>query len=144
MADTGIRGIVITLVVLSLFVICIYNFGVEFMDANNGTSNFVDSDKLNIDSISEETRNMEQTSEDWKETFTSESTFVQSGVLFMSTMWQVAKLMFSSIITFLNLYFSIAYNVLGIPYVVTGVLLTVIIIILIFSIWRTFKVGDSG
>ncbi len=75
----------------------------------------------------------------WKDSFSGENPKQESGLLVFRSIWGVMKTIWTSFMLIPNTLFSAAQYYLGIPPVVTGVLSALIIISVIFAMWRIMK-----
>lgn len=140
--DIGIKEILLGLLLVALFIVALFNFGTILKTNNNDSSDFIDTDKLDLASYETEINDTTEGSIDWQTLFASDNIFVATGTLALFSLWGIFNLVQSAIINFLNLIFDGLYQVLGIDPMVIGVIASVIIIMIIFSIWRILKKGD--
>lgn len=141
MTEESFKGTIVATLLIALFLIAIYNFSSGII--NSYDSNLI-IDNKQLDLLSLETT-MNQTSEDaqsWENTFKSDNPFVATGALIMFGIWGAIKLMWTSVGTIFNIFLGGVHNVLGIPPLVTGIILAVFIIGLIFLAWRAIKSGN--
>jgi len=100
------------------------------------------SDKIDFSGL--ETR-LNQTNADatsWGETFKSDNLFVVAGGIVLYSIWGISKLVWNSVISIFVIFTDGASSLIGIPPIAIGVLTAIIIIGLIFSLWRLIKTGQ--
>lgn len=104
-------------------------------------SSLVKSDKIDFSAIEKQVNTTSADSAKWGEAFKSDNFFISAGAIVSYTIWGVSKLIWGSVVTFFTIIFDGAMGVLGIPPIVTGTLMAILVIVLIFSIWRSIKQG---
>lgn len=142
MADDGFKDYIIKFLLAGLFIVCLFSFGVSFTVDQGKSSDIINDNNLNIGDLERQINETSEDAEAWGEAFRSDNVFVQLGAVIMFSIWGVMKLMWSSIITLFTLILDSASTVLGVPPIVLGVILAILIISLIFAGWRVVKRGD--
>lgn len=136
------KGYVITFIVVGLFLTSITSWAVQVGEDYDQTEDFVDSSKIDLVAIQEELNTTSESAGNWQASFTSDNFFVSLGSIVLFSIWGIFKLMWTSIMGFITIYFEIAYNVFGLDPIVSGTAIALLIIGLIFAVWRTIKAGE--
>ena len=140
MADS-FKAALASLLLASLLLICYYGFakGVA-LDYGNSTD-IVDDSQINLTGFDQELNNTANQAHGWEQAFTSDNFFVSLGSIVLFSIWGVFKLMWTVMAKFVTLIFQAAFNVLGVPSIVTGVVTMIFIIWMIFWIYKSVKTG---
>lgn len=140
--DESFKGIIIKFLLASLFIVCIFSFATRFTTDQGKSSTLIDDGNLNLDALEEEINETSESAEAWGEAFRNDNVFVALGAVIMFSIWGVGKLIWTSVINLFTLILDSASTVLGVPPMVLGVLTSILIISLIFALWRVIKRGD--
>jgi len=125
-----------------LFLIALISFGITLAHNYGENEALMKSDKIDFSGL--ETR-LNQTNADatsWGETFKSDNLFVVAGGIVLYSIWGISKLVWNSVISIFVIFTDGASSLIGIPPIAIGVLTAIIIIGLIFSLWRLIKTGQ--
>lgn len=142
MADDEFRGYIIKFLLAGLFVVCLFTFASRFT-ANQGKDvGVIDDGSLDFDSLNSTISDTSEDAEAWGEAFRNDNIFVSAGAIVLFSIWGVGKLIWTSVISLFTLLLDKGSTVLGIPSMVLGVFSGILIICLIFSLWRVIKRGD--
>lgn len=143
MADMGFKNITIAFLLVSLFAICIYNFAVGVGEEYDYTADeFLSSDEIDFGELDTQIKVTSQEASKWQEMFEKDNIFALVGTLVFNSLWGIAKLIGGSINLLFVLLFGGIANVLGLDALVIGVVSAILIITIMFSIWRLLKVGE--
>lgn len=125
-----------------LFVICMITFAVTIANNYGQDEALMKSEQIDFSRIESQINETSNDAQSWGEAFRSDNLFVATGTLVLFSIWGIGKLIWSSVLTFLTIFLDGASAVLGISPVVTGVVTALLIISLIFALWRVIKVGE--
>jgi len=147
MADISFKSVVISFLVAGLFIIAISQFGALTAINYGFNESLMDVPGLDIDLITEEINTTSTgTSGSWETSYTNAtSPFPEEGedvsFLTFTSLWDITKSMWSATKTIFNFTFDSAAKILGIPKIVLSLLLTILIIVMMFSLWRLIRIG---
>lgn len=142
MAGDGFKEYVIKFLLGSLFIVCLFAFAVNFTTDQGKDAGVIDDGNLNFDELEESVNETSEDAEAWGEAFRSDNLFVSLGAIVLFSIWGVSKLIWTSVINLFSLIFDSLSTVLGVPSIVIGVVTAILIVSMIFSIWRLVKRGD--
>ena len=109
-------------------------YGISTTEITGGSLSATDFNK-SVQSTSE-------TAETLRERFENQNIFVALGDVVISGLFDIAVDMIKMITVPFTLISNILTNVIGVPTFVTNVILGLVILSIIFAIWRLIKVGD--
>jgi len=132
----------INFILIGLFTVALFSWAFNVANDYDMDESIMKSDKFDYDSVEEQIEGTSEDAQAWSDKFTSDNPLLSSGSLVLFAIWGVTKLVWTSVTSIFNLLFGGISNVLGIPVVVTGVLSSILIILLIFSAWRLIKAGE--
>ena len=126
------------LLLSGLFIICIIGFmtGLGLNYGEDLTTPYINTSKIEyqLDRASDSV-------EDLEKTFKEDSLFLITGTIVLKSIWGISISMFNTTGSLIELYLDIFTALFGIPPIVTGVITTILLILLIFLAWRTVKQG---
>lgn len=141
MGAKDFKSYIIYFLLAGLFVIALYSFATGI--AENYNQNFtVDDSRLDLRGLEEQIETTGSQASVWESRFTSDNFFVSLGSIVLFSLWGIFKLIWSSINAFTTIFLQGMNNVLGVPPLVTGTLTAMLIIGMIFAIWRSIKTGE--
>lgn len=125
-----------------LFVIAIISFAV-ILGGNYGQDEaLMKSDKIDFSKLETQIGNTSADAQKWGEAFKSDNLFVATGTLVLFSIWGIGKLIWGSVTSFTTIFLDGASSVLGLSPIVTGVVMALIIISLMFALWKVIKAGE--
>lgn len=138
---TPFASYIVFFLLAGLFVVGLYTW------ANNVGQNYdrdisIDNDKLDLAQLQTDINQTSADAKKWEQSFTSDNLFVALGSIVLFSIWGIFKLIWSSINTLGTIYFDGMNNVLGIDPMVTGVISAILIIGLIFAVYKAIKTGE--
>ncbi len=142
MADTSFKDYIVNVLLAGLFLISIVGFGVGLAH-NYGEPESLMKSNTGMDFTRLE-KQVNQTSADanaWSSAFKSDNLFVVAGGIILYSIWGIGKLIFNSVIALFTIILDGSTAVLGFPPIVTGVIMAILIVGLIFGLWRVIKLG---
>jgi hypothetical protein len=140
--EISLKWYLISFLLAGLFLVSLFNFGIGLKTEYNQTNNLIDSDKIPLSQIEGNLTKAQENSEKWQRSLSSDSLFVKTGTIVVYSIWSVIKLVWGSINALMSLMFTTASTVFGIDPMVVGVVIAIIIMGIIFAIWRTIRLGE--
>ncbi len=138
---TPFANYIVFFLLAGLFVIGIYTWATSVGD-NYDTDIQISEDKLDLAQLEDDINQTSADAKKWEQSFTSDNLFVALGSIVLFSIWGIFKLIWSSINTLGTIYFDGMNNVLGIDPMVTGVISAILIIGLIFAVYKAIKTGE--
>jgi uncharacterized protein YqhQ len=139
----GFQDYIIGFLLAGLFIVALYSFATGVATNYGMDSNLVDDEQINLTQLESEINQTSSRAEGWQDKFTSDNFFVSLGSIILFSLWGIFKLIWSVINTLSSIYLGGLNNVLGIPPLVTGIISAIIILGLIFAVWKSIKTGES-
>ena len=131
----------IIFIVAGLFVLAMVNVA-TMTGQNYGVSDVLPSDKVNFTSLERTINQTNSNARSWEKTFKSDNLFVVIGNVVLQSIWTLTTLIWNSVTSIFIIIIDGTSAVIGIPPIVTGVLLTCLILVLMFSAWRMIRSGQ--
>lgn len=125
-----------------LFVIAIISFAVMLGNNYGQDEALMKSDKIDFSKLETQINNTSADAQKWGEAFKSDNLFVATGTLVLFSIWGIGKLIWGSVTSFTTIFLDGASSVLGLSPIVTGVVMALIIISLMFALWKVIKAGE--
>lgn len=141
MGNDTLKKTTIAIMMITLFSVIILTFVIGVGNQYGKDTSELTGDKFNVTGLNSSVNNLQSTAEEWKDSFTEGNIFKVIGLTVMG-IFSTAVNIFEFIITPFTLLLQITNNVLKIPTVVTGVVIAIFIVIIIFGIWSVWKKGD--
>jgi len=144
MVDTKFSDFPVNVLLAALFLIAIVGFGIGVANNYGGDSSLVDSEYLNVSDLEVSLQETNENAEEWQSAFREEdinNKFILAGTLLLGSIWSIGGLIWDAIRTIFNIFIG-GMLAIGVPPVVTGTIITVLVIGLMFSLWRVIKVGE--
>lgn len=141
MAEKSFKEYVIGILLTAVFIISLYNFAIGIGN-NYDTDLSIDDKQIDLTSLESNVNDTTNDAQSWSETFRSDNPFVATGALIMFGIWGVIKLMWVSATVLFNILLGGMSTVLGVPPMITGTILTILLIGLIFAAWKAIKSGE--
>ncbi len=140
----GFQDYIIYLLLAGLFIVAIYSFASGIATNYNQNSTLVEDEQINLTRLETELNDTTTSAQTWQDKFTSDNFFVSLGSIVLFSLWAIFQLMWSVISNLTTIYLGGLNNVLGIPPLVTGIVSAILIIGLIFAVWKAIKTGESS
>lgn len=135
------KDFLISSIMVSVVVLCLLTFGISFgSNYNKSQADMITSD-YNLVPLQEQLNKTQNDAESWQRLFKSDNLFVVVGGIILKSIWGITVGVWTSITSFVVIYIGLVSGILGIPSVVTGAILSILIISLIFLGWRLIKIG---
>ena len=125
-----------------LFVICMITFAVMLGNNYGQSEALMKSDQIDFSKLENQINQTSSNAQKWGEAFKSDNLFVATGTLVLFSIWGIGKLIWGSVTTFSTIFLDGASSVLGVSPIVTGVVTALLIISLIFALWKVIKAGE--
>ena len=138
----GFKEYPINFLLAGLFIVALMSFGVSMYSNYGQDASDITGGQIDLVRLQEQVNKTSTDTESWGEAFRSDNPFVALGSIILFSVWGVSRLMWNSVIALWSLISDLGSGILGIPQEVTGVILAIIIISMIFAIWRVIKAGE--
>lgn len=125
-----------------LFVICMITFAVMLGNNYGQSEALMKSDQIDFSKLENQINQTSSDAQKWGEAFKSDNLFVATGTLVLFSIWGIGKLIWGSVTSFTTIFLDGASSVLGVSPIVTGVAMAILIISLIFALWKVIKAGE--
>lgn len=125
-----------------LFVICMITFAVMLGNNYGQSEALMKSDQIDFSKLENQINSTSADAQKWGEAFKSDNLFVATGTLVLFSIWGIGKLIWGSVTSFTTIFLDGASSVLGVSPIVTGVVMAILIISLIFALWKVIKAGE--
>ena len=132
--------LVTAFIVITLFSFLVVGFAVQLANNYHKDSSEI-SDKIGLTKLNATLNEQKVMAEQWKKSFEQQSVFLAIGGIVLTGIFQLANTIGTAIITPFAILGNVLVNVLGVPIVVLNTMSVLIILTLIFSIWRLIKAG---
>ena len=142
MADNNFGEYPIKFLLAGLFLVAMLAFGIGIAHNYGQDDTLIKSDKIDFTHLEQQINSTSTDAKSWGDAFRSDNFFIALGNVVLFSVWGVAKLVWTAIITVFTLIIDGSSAVLGIPSMVTGVLLACLIIAVLFSAYKMIKTGE--
>lgn len=140
----GFQDYIVFFLLAGLFLIAIYSFASGVAVNYDQDPELIDDELINLTQLESRLNQTRADAETWQDKFTSDNFFVALGSIVLFSLWGIFQLIWSVITSFSSIFLDGMNNVLGVPPLVTGVISAIIIIGLIFAVWKSIKTGESS
>lgn len=129
----------------ALFLVSLYSFGIGLEEYYPDANMTINDDRIDLSGLETQLTASNNNTNNWAESYVAEdiSLFGQT-ILFLKTIWGIVTDMFSMIITTAQILTKAGYEILGIPQLVTSLILGILLILLIFSSFKLLYTGGGG
>lgn len=138
----GFRGYPKNFLLAGLFLIAMISFAVIIAGNYGHSEELVKSDKIDFSALEEQINQTNTDAERWAESFKSDNPLLGFGSLVLYSIWGIGKLMWGAVVTILHIYLVGLGDVIGISPIVIGSITAIVIVGLIFYLWRAIKSGE--
>lgn len=136
------KNYLIYFLLAGVFIVSMYAFAQQLGSKYGSTDLTVDSEKINLVGLESSINDTTDQAQSWQRSFTNDNPFVATGSLILFSLFGIMKLMWGSVTSIITILLAGMYNILGVPPIVGGVIVTGLIIGLIFAAWRVIKGGE--
>jgi uncharacterized membrane protein YccF (DUF307 family) len=135
------QDFIINSILASVVLICILTFGVG-LGANYGkTQTDMLTDNYNLVPLQNQLNKTQHEAETWEKLFQSDNIFIVIGGIILKSFWGITVGIWTAITSFVTIYIGLVASIVGIPPIITGALLSILIFSLLFLGWRLIKIG---
>lgn len=139
----GFKMMMFGFILLTLFIFLILTFTTNVAQNNGADTTQLEEGAFSLDPYETFLDDVEDTANEFRtDRFANQNIFVTLGDLVISGFFGLLIDMVVFITTPFTLLAQIMTNVLGVPLIVTSVILGLIMLSIIFGIWRLIKIGD--
>ena len=124
-----------------LFVVCFVAWA-NGLSSSYGEENALDNEYMNFTEMQVIMDDTQDDSKVWQNASQQDTPSVATDTMFFSSLWDVLKLVWNSIISIYTVIGQGLSNVLGLPSYVFGVITAILTMSIIIFIWRLFKGTD--
>lgn len=142
MAEDSLKSVIFGFVVITLFATLLISVVNDQGALYGKDTTQITGGSLGISGFNNSVQNFSTTAESLRERFENQNIFVALGDVVISGLFDIAVDMAKMILTPFTLISNILTNVFGVPTFVTNVILGLLVLSIIFAIWRLIKVGD--
>jgi hypothetical protein len=141
MADDNFKKMLFGIVLTTLFSVLVIGAAISFGNSyGRDTSEIVGS--LNYHALNSSISDVQSTSENLRRSFERQSIWSAVAGIVVTGIFIIAKSMVLMIIFPFSLILGIMINVLHIPIIVSGVITGLLLLSIIFGIWKLLKLGE--
>ena len=141
MPQTNFRSYIIGFIIITLFIFLALSFAVDTGAQYGKTDDEITGGALDLSLYEDNLQDVQTTSEGLRQRFEKGGVFAITGVI-VSGIFDVGKSMVTLVFTPFGLIAQIMENIIGVPPLVTSVILGTLVLAIIFSLWRVVKLGD--
>lgn len=142
MAEDSLKSIIFGFVVITLFATLLITVVNDQGVLYEKDTTQITGGSLGISGFNNSVQGFSTTAESLRERFENQNIFVALGDVVISGLFDIAVDMAKMILTPFTLVSNILTNILGVPSFVTNVIMGLLVLSIIFAIWRLIKVGD--
>ena len=136
------KDYVIGFLLIGLFIISFIGFGTETAKNYGMSETLMKSNQFDFSKLENQISQTSADAEKWSNATKSDNPFVSYGGVFFYSIWGVGKLIWGSVSAFATIILDGSSAVIGLPPIVTGIVMAILSILLIFALWRTIKTGE--
>lgn len=138
------KSFVVSAILVALFVFAIIGFSISISEKNDSVNPIQQDPALNksYSQIQQQLNESQQEAEGSSNLFFEDIPVLGTVELFLGSIFKVAKTVTSSIRSVFSISFGLIQTTLGIPPIITGSLMAIIIISTIFLAWKLYKTGS--
>ena len=134
-----LKELIYGFLLVGLFLVCIFSFILNFTADNSDIE--LDTDEIDLTGLESSLNKSKSQAEEYMGSFQSENPLVSFGSLILFSIVGIGKLIITSVSVIFNILLGGMSAVLGIPPIITGVLTAIILMSLIFAVWKLIKTG---
>jgi hypothetical protein len=140
--ESGFKNILFAFILMSLFGMLILTAVVQSGNIYGKDISEVVGGSLSLSKFNDSVTSVEQTSKDMKERFDKQSIWSAVAGVVVTGIFGIAKDMVTMILLPFDVLSDILLNTFGVPSYVTSTILGILILSIMFAIWRLIKIGD--
>lgn len=139
--EKSFKGYIIATILASLFILSFYNFAVGIGNEYD-VDLTIEDQYLNLSSLETSLDSQSEDSEAWESQSQQDNPFTSGGDVLFLGLWDTMTNMWDGAKAMMNIFLGGIYRVLGVPPLVSGIILSIFILGLIFAGWRAIKSGS--
>jgi len=140
MKDESFKGYIITMILVGVFILAIFSFiGIRI---NYDSESKIDDSQFNITAMEEQINKTNTDSKKWEEKFRSDDVVESTSGLILFSIWSIGGLIWSNVFGIIYPILDGIGNILNIPAYAVGAIISIIIISLLFALWRVISQGE--
>ena len=101
--------------------------------------NYMKDERIDFSGLEDAVDGLSGDAQAWEQSFRKDNLFLAIGVIALESIWAIIKLIFVVPITMFNLIATGTMGVLGVPALIVGAILDILIVGLIFAGWKAIK-----
>lgn len=138
--ETTFKDYAVYVLLAALFIVSFYRFSLGMGD-NYSRDLTIDQKQLDLTNLEKNINESKQLGEQWEQTFNADATFVDNGIIVVKSIWGVIQSVGASVGIFFNLFLGGLGSVFGLDVMVTGTILAILLIGLVFAGYKVIKQG---
>ena len=144
MANEGISGMIISFILVGLFALAFITFIYQTSLDNNPQSELLTEPVMNqtFNSLNETLNSYQTIAEEQKNLTFSENPLIATFGLVSFAIVGAGRIFSNIIMGTFNIITTMLFNVIGIPPIIFGIIFTIIIITVVFLLWRNWRQGS--
>lgn len=142
MAEDSFKSLITGFVLLTLFMFLVLTFVVDVAQQNNKDTAEFEEGAFSLDQYENFLNGVNNDTEQFRERFEKGNIFSVIAGVVVEGIFGIAADIVTLAFTPFTILAQVMNNILGIPVIVTSVILGLIVLSIIFGIWRLIKVGD--
>lgn len=142
MGEDNFKNTIIAFLFISLFGMLIISTFLSVGNNYDMDTSQVAGGSLSLAKFNESVSTIESNAKDLKASFDEQSIWSAIAGVVVNGIFGIAKTMFSMILLPFDILVDIMNDMFGVPTYVTSVILGILIISVIFGVWRLLKIGD--
>jgi len=143
MAGQDFKGFLITFILLSMFIVALINFGVQFADDTQSSKSLIDHPSISVlnSTVTANLSNAQGLAQGQRDNVEKDTPIIAFDFLLSSIVgtWRIFNSVTFNII---NVVADISHNVLGVPPIIIGAVLSIMLITVIYLGWKMIKTGQ--
>lgn len=140
--SAGIKEIMTIFLLGALFFVCIMNFGIGIAERYGHDESLVNDERMNLTGVQAQLESNSEKTNEWINQLTSDSIFESGGALILFSIWGIVQAVNTAIIGLYTVIIGSLVNVLGLDPLVVGTISGLVLIGIVFAIWRLIKQGE--
>jgi hypothetical protein len=145
MGEGGFKGLIVGSIVIVLFAFLLLSFTFDLSNDYGVDTTDLEEGGLDFTALNSSLNTVNEDVQDRVEAFQKDNIFsIVAGIVVTGT-WTMGKGLFTLVLGkggLFDVVFIQTFRILGVPPIVTGIILTIIIMGGILALWRLLKVGD--
>lgn len=136
-----LKDYIISFTLVGLMVSCMFIFIISLGSSYDKTSVDLLGESSGFVNLEQKVNQSINESKQWENLLKSDKLLANAAGLVLFSIYGIGNLIYDSTIGFAVLIIDLANNILHVPSMVTGVIMVIIIVLLIFATWKMLKQG---